>query len=490
MAQKKQQTMASYCIKLLICLLFMFAFRYIPGWHGITPNGMSAIGIFIGLVLMIVFNFGLIQATCLAIFAVVSTGFYTGSTVIGQTIGNNTVVQMFFIFAVCNSLIQTGAGEFIAKWLLSRKWIQGKPVLFCSMLLFVGWLCGPFMGTAGLILLYNILDYVDDTLGIEHSDSFSMMIRLGCQTMCMLGMAFLPFKGIALAIFNTINNAVKEAGYECNYALYMIASFCIALIFAIGFLFLMLKVFKDNVSPLRDLDITKMEGMQNIRSTKPQRISMIITLITILYTLVSLILGTKSAFGKWFGDISLWVWGALMLSIIGLLKADGKPVVSTDALMSKIQWGITLATAAFTVVGGMISNPELGVRTWINDALKPIFEGMSFPVFLLVVVLASSIITNFFSNMATGLIIGSLIVGFSITYCQNLSVDPTFIALALVQGSFFAYLTMAAAGPAPLLLAQPAYVNNPGFIWKRGIPVLIWGMICNWGICLLFSFIA
>ena len=49
---------------------------------------------------------------------------------------------------------------------------------------------------------------------------------------------------------------------------------------------------------------------------------------------------------------------------------------------------------------------------------------------------------------------------------------------------------MAAAGPAPLLLAQPAYVNNPGFIWKRGIPVLIWGMICNWGICLLFSFIA
>ena len=232
MAQKKQQTMASYCIKLLICLLFMFAFRYIPGWHGITPNGMSAIGIFIGLVLMIVFNFGLIQATCLAIFAVVTTGFYTGSTVIGQTIGNNTVVQMFFIFAVCNSLIATGAGEFIAKWLLSRKWIQGKPVLFCSMLLFVGWLCGPFMGTAGLILLYNILDYVDETLGIEHSDSFSMMIRLGCQTMCMLGMAFLPFKGIALSIFNTINNAVLEAGYQCNYALYMIASFCISLIFA------------------------------------------------------------------------------------------------------------------------------------------------------------------------------------------------------------------------------------------------------------------
>ncbi|MBR5740659.1 MAG: hypothetical protein IKX81_05105, partial [Firmicutes bacterium] len=130
------------------------------------------------------------------------------------------------------------------------------------------------------------------------------------------------------------------------------------------------------------------------------------------------------------------------------------------------------------------------VRTWINDVLSPIFTGMSFPVFLIIVVLASSIITNFFSNMATGLIIGSLIVGFAITYCQNLGVNPTFIALALVQGSFFAYLTMAAAGPAPLLLAQPAYVNNPGFIWKRGVPVLIWGMICNWGICLLFSYIA
>ena len=117
-------------------------------------------------------------------------------TVGGSQHGIGILVEEGFPEQQLNSLelldpdaLRSGAGEFIAKWLLSRKWIQGKPVLFCSMLLFVGWLCGPFMGTAGLILLYNILDYVDDTLGIEHSDSFSMMIRLGCQTMCMLGMA-------------------------------------------------------------------------------------------------------------------------------------------------------------------------------------------------------------------------------------------------------------------------------------------------------------
>ena len=487
MVENKGKTPASFYIKLCICLLLMFAFQFIPGWAGITRFGMAGIGIFIGLVLMIVWNFGLIPSTCIAIFAVVASGAFTGSTVVTQTIGNASVIQLFFMYAVCQSMMTTGAGEFIAKWLLSRKFIQGRPVLFCVMILFVGWLCGPFMGSAGLILLYNILDYIDETLHIDHHDSFSMMLRLGCQIMCMVGMAFLPFKGITLTIFTSISGALSAVGIETNYALYMIGSFCIAVIFLIGFIFMMRVIFKDNMKPLEDLDITKMEGMQNLKITKQQTWATVMSLLAIIYTLASLIIGKTSAFGAWFSNIQLWVWAAFMLGILGLLRVEGKPVASTDLLMSKIMWGVCLATAAFTVIGGMLSNNDFGVRAWIVNILNPIFGNMPFPVFLLVIVAVSSVVTNFFSNMATGLIIGAVVAPFAITFCQQLGINGTFMCLALVQGSMFAFLTMAAAGPAPMLLAQPAFVDKPGFIWKRGIPALIWGIVCNWLVCLLFA---
>jgi len=132
MSEIKAKKTAGYWPKLIICVLLMFGFRFIPGWGGITSGGMAAIGIFVGLVLMIVWNFGLVTASLLAIFAVVCSGVYNGNTVLPMTMGNSSVVQLFFMFAVCRSMVETGAGEFVSKWLLSRKFIQGKPVVFIT----------------------------------------------------------------------------------------------------------------------------------------------------------------------------------------------------------------------------------------------------------------------------------------------------------------------------------------------------------------------
>ena len=486
---KVNSTPVSYYIKLLVCLIFMFLFnRIVPSWGGITPIGLSAIGIFIGLILMIVFDFGLIPSTCLAMFAIVHSGFMTGSELIGSTIGNSTVVQLFFMFSVCNSLIQTGAGEFLAKWMLSRKAIQGRPMLFLFVLMVVGWMCGPFMGTSGLILLYTIMDYVNKTLGYEEESDFNMMTRIGLQSACMIGMAFLPFKGITLAIFTSIAGALEAAGIQTNYAYYMLGSGIIGLLYCIGFLLCMRLIFRVDVSRLQNLDITRMEGMENLKITRPQIYSILFTIAAILYTIIGLIL-PAGAFKDYFSSIGLWLWAALMLGLMSLIRYQGQPVINPDKLMARIMWGVALATAAFTAVGGMLSNNDLGVKAWIAQTLSPIFGGMSFPVFILVVVAIATIVTNFFSNMATGLIIGSAVAPFCVEYCSSLGINGTFICLGLVSASMFAFLTMAAAGPAPLLLSQEPFVKKPGYIWTHGGPALIMGLIIIWLVSTAGAFI-
>jgi len=489
MASTSKTTPVSYYVKLAVCLAFLFLFnKIVPSWGGITPIGMASIGIFIGLILMIVFNFGLIPASLIAIFAVVHSGFVDGKDIIASTLGNSTVVQMFFMFSVCNSMIQTGAGEFLAKWMLSRKAIQGHPILFLFVLLVVGWMCGPFLGSAGLILLYTIMDYVDATLGYDAESDFSMMTRIGLQSCCMIGMAFLPFKGITLAIFTTIAGALEAVGLETNYALYMLGGAVIGILYIIGYLVIMKFVFRVDVSKLQNLDMTKMEGMENLKMTRQQRWAVVFTLAAILYT-VALLIIPAGPVKDYFNKITLWLWSALMMAILCLIRVNGEPVVSADKLMARIQWGVALATAAFTVVGGMMSNNDLGVKAWIAATLSPIFGGMSFPVFMLVIVAIAALVTNFFSNMATGLIVGSAVAPFCVEYCQTLGINGSFICLGLITGAMFAYMTMAAAGPAPFLLAQDAFVKKPGYIWTHGGPMLIMGILVIWIVSTVGAFV-
>ncbi len=424
-AANQQATPVSYYIKLFICIMFLFFFnKLVPAWGGITDTGMASIGIFIGLVLMIVFNFGLIPSSLIAIFAVVHSGFLNGTDVIGQTIGNGSTVQLFFTFSICNSLIQTGAGAFIAKWMLSRRVIQGRPMVFCFVLLLAGWLSGPFMGSAGLVLIYTIMDYINDTLGYEKDSDFNMMTRIGLQSAGMIGMAFLPFKGVTLAIFTSIAGALESVGIETNYAYYMLGGAVIALLYCFAFLMAMRYLFRVDLGRLEALDITRMEGMSDLKITRPQVYSIVFSMAAILYTVVQLFL-PRGAFQEYFSGITLWLWAALMMSVLALLRYKGKPVVEPEQMMEKIMWGVVLATAA----------------------------------------------------------------PFCIEYCETLGVNGSFICLALISAAMFAFLTMAAAGPAPLLLSQEPFVKKPGYIWSHGLPVLVMGVLVIWTVSTVGAYV-
>ena len=478
------RTPVSYYIKLLVAVFLMFFFsKIVPPWGGITEQGLASLGIFLGLVWMIINNFGLVSACAIAIFAVVMTGFYDGTSILASTLGSTSTVQMFFVYALCGSLIDTGAGEFVAKKMITLKIVKGRPMLFLFVLLFAAWLMGAFVGiSAGLLLLYTIMEFVCSTLGYDESSDFNMMTCMGLQTSCMIGSALLPFKGIVLSIFLVISTALETVGITITFSSYMLGAIIIGILYCIGFLVIMRVIFRVDVSKIKELDITQMEGLQNLHITPPQIISLILVFIGVMYSVFLLII-PEGALHTWLSGISLWLWAAMILGVLCLIKWNGKTIVSGEKLMHKINWGVVLAVAAFSVIGGMMSNPDLGVRGWIGSVLSPIFSEMPFPLFMLILVAICVLITNFFSNLATGLLVGSAVAPFVVEYSINIGIDGSWVALALTISCMFAYLTMAAAGPAPLLLGKKCYADRPLYIWSHGIVVAIMGIILFWAIC-------
>ena len=129
-------------------------------------------------------------------------------------------------------------------------------------------------------------------------------------------------------------------------------------------------------------------------------------------------------------------------------------------------WGFITTVGIFSLLGGALTAEELGIKAWLTSIMGPVFSNMSWPLFVLMIVLVCTIVTNFFSNMATGVIVASLTAPFVAAFA-NQGINVSVVGAAIAYSSMFAFMTYAAAGPAPLLLGRKGITNK--FIWSKGL---------------------
>ena len=479
----KKQTYTAYIVKLLVGLFFIFVFgRVCPPWGGITQTGIQAIGIFFGLIFLLSNSeFGLILPSLLGFLAVLLTDAYTPSSLMAATFGNSTVVQIIFAYVLCQTIISTGAGEFISKWLLTRKVLRGKPYLFCFVFFFAAWVMGAFAKIGGIVFVLALLDSLIDNLGYEKEGSFNRWMSLGSFVSACIGMALIPFQGLPLVIFGAILSAMAQSGIVLNYAVYMLSIIVFSMAFIVLFA-LTMKACRVDADKLRAFDVSRISGEQGgkLRMTRKQVLACLIFLFAIAYSVVMAFLPADSPLGQALSTFDQCTWFILALVIFFLLREDGKPLLNEEqTFRSSISWGIVLAVCIFNVIGGMLANPELGVRGWLNALMEPIFTGLPFPVFMLLICFVSTICTNVFANAAVGLIVGTLTMPFAITYGDTIGINVTVYGAAVTMSAMFSFMTMASAGYVPLFLTRPCIQKNQKFLWWVG------GGTCLGGILLM-----
>lgn len=479
----KKQTYTAYIVKLLVGLFFIFVFgRVCPPWGGITQTGIQAIGIFFGLIFLLSNSeFGLILPSLLGFLAVLLTDAYTPSSLMAATFGNSTVVQIIFAYVLCQTIISTGAGEFISKWLLTRKVLRGKPYLFCFVFFFAAWVMGAFAKIGGIVFVLALLDSLIDNLGYEKEGSFNRWMSLGSFVSACIGMALIPFQGLPLVIFGAILSAMAQSGIVLNYAVYMLSIIAFSMAFIVLFA-LTMKACRVDADKLRAFDVSRISGEQGgkLRMTRKQVLACLMFLFAIAYSVVMAFLPADSPLGQALSTFDQCTWFILALAIFFLLREDGKPLLNEEqTFRSSISWGIVLAVCIFNVIGGMLANPELGVRGWLNALMEPIFTGLPFPVFMLLICFVSTICTNVFANAAVGLIVGTLTMPFAITYGGTIGINVTVYGAAVTMSAMFSFMTMASAGYVPLFLTRPCIQKNQKFLWGVG------GGTCLGGILLM-----
>jgi len=492
LAEKKTESLGVYILKLAIAFFFIFGFGYVvPTWSTVTELGVQAIGIFIGLVFLFTTGFSLAGASLLGLFGILLTGYKNASGLIAATLGSSTVFQLILMYAMIYGINKTGAGEVVAKWLITRKFTKGKPLAFTLMFFIACAVCGAFIGVTGTVLFtYAIIDAIAANLGYEKSSRWYKLMLLGTFTVSSVGSAALPFKGIALIIFGAMNSGFSSSGIEVTFGAYLVDSIIFTIIFAVAYSLCMKTIFRADMSKLKNFDPSSMENLQNIRFNREQLYICVGFLVAVLYTVVIMVIPTGTVFYQKLNSITFALWLMFIIAILSFVRIDGKPFFSPEkCLTGGITWGIVLAVCAFSVVGGMLSEDLAGIKEWLTLILNPIFGNMAFPVFMLIMVFVTTLITNFFSNTATGLIIASISSPFIISYSQSIGVSPTGVCAALVLAANFAYLTMAASGTAPLFLAHEVINKDSKFVYSYGVYTFFLFVILNTIVFTILSYI-
>lgn len=468
-------------IFLIIALFFMFVFgRIVPPWQPVTAVGVQVIGIFLGTLILMVSGEGMLFPGLLALVALIVSDYSTTTNLVNSLLGNSTSLMLISILPVSWALTASGTGLVLAKKLLTSKIAKANPVIFTMCLLFGFLLSGQFLSpTSGILLGFPLIDSITDVMGYKRDDEYPRFLILGVYIILVVSVAIMPQKIIIVSIVTAFNSAMARVpGYTWSYGTHVIVAtislIVITVLYPLGMKFL----FRVDFSKLRSFDISKVDGMtkEDCTFTKVQRVFVGAFCVGVLYSLCTALLPAEWALVKWLADISLPVWWFIILIFLSLVRVDGKKIVEMEnAFKNGILWQMVIGVSALALIGTALGSKDAGIQAWLAIALKPVFGAMGWPMFVLIAVAVSVLLTNFISDTVAGVIIATFLSVFAGGYIAR-GINVGVLTAAISIGASTAYLTGAAYVAAPMLLGRESMPAK--WMWSKGLyPVFLFIII-------------
>jgi di/tricarboxylate transporter len=479
-------------IHLMISLFFMFIFgRICPTWSTVTRMGVQGISILIGAIWLISNRFGLVFTSFVGMFAVVASGYLTGNAILATTLGSDVVFQLILVFVFVYAISETGADAVLARWMISRKSLNGKPVLFSVVFMISITLLAAIVSSLGAFMFsVAMINSIAKATGYEEKSQWKKTMMTGAICTSSIGGAILPFKGLSLLIFNMFTVGIKASGIQINQVAYMGSALIAGLLFSLAFGLSVGPLFRVDFAKLREADVAAITREGGTKMNKAQVIVMLSFFVGFLYSIAMIWVPKTSPNYPMLAGVGQGFWFMIILVGLSLIHIDGKPIINIDQIIGKaVNWGIVFAVCLFTVVGMMIADKTVGIQSWLGNILAGVFGNMSFPVFMITLVLATILLTNFFSNTATAVIIGTLTAPFILQYATSAGINPNAVIPAVVMSASCAYLTMGAGGSSPLYLGLDCMKGENKWVWTYGLIALILEVGTTTGAFILCSYI-
>ncbi|WP_053984251.1 SLC13 family permease [Niameybacter massiliensis] len=453
----KKQVKASY-VNFLIGFAIMILFRFIP--LGVLPNvteiGLQVMGVFIGTIYL----WSTVNPTVASIASIcmlAMTDFAPAGGVLSTCFGNPTVVQMFFLMVFMGGLTNRKLTVYIARWIMTRKFIEGKPWVFTLVMMLGTYLMSVFIGAfAPIFLFWPILYGVFEEVGYEKTDEYPKLMVIGVVISALAGFPVPPYMSNGLALLGNYRGLLGNfpsltEGTAISDATYFIACFILGLVLVVTFVGIMKFIFRPDVTPMKKMSIEMLERNPLPAMSKAQKTYGIFLCIFIFCMLIPSLLPNVPVL-SFINKNSLLV-PIVLVCILSLIQFEDGPVLRFGPVMGQdFAWPTFFLCTSAILIGGVLTNEATGVTPFLNTILSPIFNGMSGTVFTVVLLVLVVLLTNICNSLVIGMIMQPVVL----TYCVAAGVSPAPIITLLI----FTVLLTAACTPAASPFAAMLFGNK------------------------------
>ena len=459
-----------YFVHILIGLAIMFVFRFIP--VGILPHvtevGMQILGIFIGTIYLWT-TIDPTVSSLISISMIAYSDYAAAGAVLTAWFGNPVLVQMMFLMIFTGGLTNRRLTAYIGRWIMTRKFIEGKPWVFTTVICFGTYIMSSFIGCfAPIFLFWPILTDVFDEIGFTKEDKYPKQMLMAVVMSALVGFPVPPWMANGLALLSNFRGIVTNFGPIADATIsngsYFIFTFTMGCILVASLVLVMKFIFRPDVTPLKKVTIEMLNKNPLPPMNKAQKIYGVALIAFICLMLFPSLLPTLPVLS--FINANSYVTCTVLVVVLLALKDDeGKPVLNFSAVMAKdFAWPTFWLCAVAILIGSVLTNESTGITPFLNTLLGPVFNGMSGVMFAVVFLLLAILLTNICNSLVIGMIMQPVIL----TYCANSGTNPAPYITLLI----FTVLLSAACTPAESPFAAMMFGNDrigAGEIYKRSI---------------------
>lgn len=453
---------------IIISLIIMVLFRFIPGPAGLSQSGMQVLGIFLG-VLLLWLTISIDWPSMLCIAALGFIPEIKFNDMIAGSIGSSTFAFLLFTFMCTYALAQTSFVRRCAIGFITSNVAKKGPwwflISYCASVLIIGLVMSP---TVLYVIYLPILDEICKVLKLEKEDKLANALVMGQTISCGLSSGMTPiahvFAIMAMGFYESATGLTISPVDYMGFAIPVgIVSFVIMII--------IFKIFlRPDMSKFKNMDMESLKKDIKPMESREKLILLIFFIVILLWVLPDFIKPVLPSLAKYISSFGIAfppLLGAVALSI---LTVDGKPLLSFNDAMSKgISWPSLIMTAATLALGAAMTNKDIGLTGWLTANISPMIQNLGPLVLVLIFTLWAALQTNLSSNMVTITVVCA--VAIPICIASNGAISTP--AMASIIGMMGAYAFATPPAHPNVALASASGWTTTGQMLRYGLSVMI-----------------
>lgn len=470
------KTLKSKSVQSIIAILIMFVAGYfIPTWGPVTRMGVQYLCVMIGWIYLSITTGALLLSSVLSLAACVLPGYYTATSIVSTTLGNSVTLLMIYIFIMVYIFQQTKTGEYLVRWLLSRKIVNGRPYMFTAFYFIAVIVIGAVIGSFGIILLaIALLTAITEVSGMKKEDDWIRFLLISTIALSGTTEVFFPFKPYSLLYMSIFDAQLSTVGAACDGTTWLLTAIIMAILSFVALMLIARFAFKFDLSKMKNLDVSVLQTEEFKKISKKQIIVLAAVILSFFYPFFLMLIPEGTGIYTLLSGIGQYLFMGMVIGALCMITVDGEPIAEiNDVFKNGTNWQIIFGVGAVIAIGGAMAAEDCGVATWLLNIFMGIFGDMSIVTMVIIVCLFSCFITQFFSNSATAILFLSALAPLAVVLYQN-GINVSVLPALIGTGTLTACLLPSGSGQSAIMLGTDIFAGDgQKWVFSKGIIVLI-----------------